>query len=148
MNKGSGIKAAYRGLGSIDFYAVVRSVLLIGRVPKEPDIRAIVHIKGNLAPLGNTMAFRLGESGFTWMGRYDISADEILGNTDYPRDAKFQEAVKFLTSLFEKSDTYSAMEIAELGAQEDIKSRTLNRAKKALGIESVRNGNSWDWMQE
>ena len=32
MNKASGNKAAYRGMGSIDFFAVARSVLLVGRV--------------------------------------------------------------------------------------------------------------------
>lgn len=32
MNKASGNKAAYRGMGSIDFFAVARSVILVGRV--------------------------------------------------------------------------------------------------------------------
>lgn len=36
MNKGSGAKAAYRGMGSIDFYAVARSVLLVGRIEGQP----------------------------------------------------------------------------------------------------------------
>ena len=36
MNKASGNKAAYRGMGSIDFFAVARSVLLVGRVEGEP----------------------------------------------------------------------------------------------------------------
>jgi RecA-family ATPase len=36
MNKAAGNKAAYRGMGSIDFYAVARSVLLIGRIEGEP----------------------------------------------------------------------------------------------------------------
>lgn len=35
MNKASGNKAAYRGMGSIDFFAVARSVLLVGRVEGE-----------------------------------------------------------------------------------------------------------------
>jgi len=33
MNKGGGQKAAYRGIGSIDFFAIARSVLLVARVP-------------------------------------------------------------------------------------------------------------------
>lgn len=37
MNKGSGAKAAYRGMGSIDFYAVARSVLLVGRIEDQPN---------------------------------------------------------------------------------------------------------------
>ena len=42
MNKASGNKAAYRGMGSIDFFAVARSVLLVGRVEGEPDRKSVV----------------------------------------------------------------------------------------------------------
>lgn len=44
MNKAGGTKAAYRGIGSIDFYAVARSVLLVGRIEGEPNLRAMVQI--------------------------------------------------------------------------------------------------------
>lgn len=37
MNKASGNKAAYSGMGSIDFFAVARSVLLVGRIEGEPN---------------------------------------------------------------------------------------------------------------
>ena len=58
MNKAAGNKAAYRGMGSIDFFAVARSVLLVGRVEGEPSIRAVVQIKNNLAEFGHPKAFR------------------------------------------------------------------------------------------
>lgn len=51
MNKASGNKAAYRGMGSIDFFAVARSVLLVGRIEGEPNTRAVVQIKNSLADL-------------------------------------------------------------------------------------------------
>ena len=50
LNKAAGGQSAYRGLGSIDFRAAARSVLLIGRVKREPNIRVIVHDKSSLAP--------------------------------------------------------------------------------------------------
>ena len=53
MNKAAGNKAAYRGMGSIDFFAVARSVLLVGRVEGETNIRAVVQIKNNLAAFGH-----------------------------------------------------------------------------------------------
>ena len=49
MNKASGNKATYQGIGSIDFFAVARSVLLVGKVKGVPNIRAVVQIKNNLA---------------------------------------------------------------------------------------------------
>ena len=59
MNKASGNKAAYRGMGSIDFFAVARSVLLVGRIEGEPNTRAVVQIKNNLAAFGHPKAFML-----------------------------------------------------------------------------------------
>lgn len=79
MNKASGNKAAYRGMGSIDFFAVARSVLLVSRVEGEPNIRAVVQIKNNLAQFGHPKAFELSENGFKWLGDYEITADEVLG---------------------------------------------------------------------
>mgnify|MGYP000834813904 CR=1 FL=1 len=59
MNKASGNKAAYREMGSIDFFAVARSVLLVGRIEGEPNTRAVVQIKNNLASFGYPKAFLL-----------------------------------------------------------------------------------------
>ena len=80
MNKAAGNKAAYRGMGSIDFFAVARSVLLVGRVVGEPDIRAVVQIKNNLAEFGHPKAFRLSDDGFDWIGDYEITVDEVLSS--------------------------------------------------------------------
>ena len=70
LNKAAGGQSAYRGLGSIDFRAAARSVLLIGRVKREPNVRVIVHDKSSLAPEGKPVAFCLDpETGFSWIGR-------------------------------------------------------------------------------
>ena len=54
MNKGSGAKAAYRGMGSIDFFAVARSVMLVGRIEGQSNLRAMIQIKNNnLAAFGH-----------------------------------------------------------------------------------------------
>ena len=91
MNKASGNKAAYRGMGSIDFFAVARSVLLVGRVEGEPNIRAVVQIKNNLAQFGHPKAFELSENGFKWLGDYEITADEVLGGI-VPKANKLEQA--------------------------------------------------------
>ena len=53
MNKAQGLKSSYRGLGSIDFHAAARSVLLVGRLKSEPSVRVVAHDKSSLAPEGN-----------------------------------------------------------------------------------------------
>ena len=73
LNKAAGGQSAYRGLGSIDFRAAARSVLLIGRVKREPNVRVIVHDKSSLAPEGKPVAFCLDpETGFSWIGEYGL----------------------------------------------------------------------------
>ena len=47
MNKNSTGKSSYRGLGSIDFQAAARSVLIVGRVKNEPEIRVDDLLNGN-----------------------------------------------------------------------------------------------------
>ena len=78
LNKASGSQSTYRGLGSIDITAVVRSLLFIGKVKTDPTTRVIVHEKSSLAPPGQSLAFSLGdEKGFRWIGAYDISAEDL-----------------------------------------------------------------------
>ena len=50
MNKAQGLKAGYRGLGSIDFRAAARSVLVVGRLKDDPTVRVVAQDKNSLAP--------------------------------------------------------------------------------------------------
>lgn len=53
--------------------------MIVGRVKDEPEIRVICHVKSSLAPEGDAIAFRLDkEKGFHWIGKYDISAEDLL----------------------------------------------------------------------
>ena len=65
MNKAAGNKAAYRGMGSIDFFAVARSVLLVGRVEGEANIRAVVQIKNIWRRLGTRKPLSCRRTVFT-----------------------------------------------------------------------------------
>ena len=86
MNKNSNGKSSYRGLGSIDFQAAARSVLIVGRIKDEPEVRVVCHTKSSLAPEGKAIAFRLDKNnGFEWIGEYDISADELLNGEEKDR---------------------------------------------------------------
>ena len=95
MNKNSNGKSSYRGLGSIDFQAAARSVLIVGRIKDEPEIRVLCHVKSSLAPEGKSIAFRLDkDTGFEWIGEYDISADDLLSGDN--RGQKIHAAKEFL----------------------------------------------------
>jgi AAA domain-containing protein/bifunctional DNA primase/polymerase-like protein/primase-like protein len=59
LRKGDSGDPLYRGLGSIGIAARVRSIMLLGRHPEEPDVRALAHVKSNYAPPGPTILFDL-----------------------------------------------------------------------------------------
>ena len=145
MNKAAGNKAAYRGMGSIDFYAVARSVLLVGRIEGEPELRALVQIKNNLAAFGHSKAFRLSENGFDWIGDYEITADEVLGGSA-PKTNKTEQAKELLRELAKEKSMLPSNEIIELAKQENISKRTLENAKKELGIRAKKINSVWYWV--
>jgi len=144
MNKAAGNKAAYRGMGSIDFFAVARSVLLVGRIEGQPNMRAVVQIKNNLAAKGNSKAFELAEGGFYWRGDCEITEDEVLGGFA-PKENKLEQAVQLLKSLYGPKVCLKSMEIVDLAEEEGISKRTLENAKKKLGIKAKRINNTWYW---
>ena len=144
MNKNSNGKSSYRGLGSIDFQAAARSVLIVGRIKDEPEIRVVCHVKSSLAPEGKSIAFRLDkDTGFEWIGEYDISADDLLSGDN--RGQKIHAAKEFLQEVL-ASGSVAQTKVAEEAESRGIKKKTLWNAKKELEIDSVKIGNQWFWM--
>ena len=144
MNKASGNKAAYRGMGSIDFFAVARSVLLVGRVEGESNTRAVVQIKNNLAAFGHPKAFALSEDGFKWLGDYEITVDEGLGGIT-PKANKMEQAKQMLRELAETQSAVLSNEIFDRANELGISKRTLENAKKELGVQTRKINNAWYW---
>lgn len=144
MNKNSNGKSSYRGLGSIDFQAAARSVLIVGRLKDEPETRVMCHVKSSLAPEGKSVAFRLDkETGFQWIGEYDISADDLLSGD--ARGQKSRVAKEFLLDILADGGM-AQKKIEEEASKQGIKKKTLRNAKKELEIDSIKRGNQWFWI--
>ncbi|MHA9740122.1 AAA family ATPase [Robinsoniella peoriensis] len=143
MNKAGGSKAAYRGIGSIDFFAVARSVLLVARVAEQEQIRVVAQIKNNLAEEGKPVAFERYKDGFRWIGRYDITIDELLGG--YSKSNKLQQAKQYIQGLYGTVKAISSKEIERKAKAMGISKRTLDMAKYELQIPSKREGDGWYW---
>ncbi|MGN8963991.1 AAA family ATPase [Bariatricus sp. HCP28S3_D3] len=144
MNKNSNGKSSYRGLGSIDFQAAARSVLIVGRIKDEPEIRVVCHVKSSLAPEGKSIAFRLDKkTGFEWIGEYDISADDLLSGDS--RGQKSRKAKEFLLEILANGGM-AQKKIEEEAEKRGIRKKTLRNAKLELEIDSVKRGNQWFWM--
>ncbi|MBP5555452.1 MAG: AAA family ATPase [Lachnospiraceae bacterium] len=152
LNKSQGLNSIYRGIGSMDFTAISRSILLVGRHKDDANLRVFVHNKSSLCPQGASQAFRLdGPHGFEWVGGYDdVTADDILYASRNPRprtETKLDSAVKFLKTYFSEHSEVEAQKIVELAREKNICKRTLDEAKKYVpGLKSDKKGSEWFWI--
>ena len=143
LNKAQGNKSNYRGLGSIDFQATARGVLIVGRLKDNPQIRVMVQDKSSLAPEGEPIAFELGkENGFRWLGHYDISVDDLLSGI--PKEKKSEQAENLILEYLSKGK-YPQKELVKKAQTIGISKRVLDEAKKALNVRSLKEGSQWYW---
>ena len=148
LNKATGMSSAYRGLGSIDFRAAARSVLVVGRLRKNKNIRVLVHDKSSLAPEGKSLAFNLGnEDGFRWLDGYDeISAEDLLSGISSQQETKTMQAEEIIRTMLEDGTEIPGEDIVRAAARKQISRRTVNEAKKNIaGIVSRKVGTKWMW---
>lgn len=143
LNKAQGNKSNYRGLGSIDFQAAARSVLVVGRIKDNPQVRVMAQSKSSLAPEGESIAFELDkENGFRWLGHYDISVDDLLSGI--PKEKKSEQAENLLLEYLSKGK-YPQQVLLKKAQAAGISKRVLDEAKKSLGVKSTKEGSGWYW---
>ena len=144
LNKMQGQKSGHRGMGSVDFQAAARSVLLVGRTKEDPQLRIVVPDKSSLAPEGESIAFALDpEQGFQWKGYCAYNAEELLGGSTKQVQTKTMQAEETLRNLLDKPAP--AEEILRRITAVGISERTLMTAKKNLGVLSEKRGGQWFW---
>ena len=142
LNKASGGKSLYRGLGSIDIAAIARSVLMITRDLEHSEIRYMYPIKSSLAPESYGISFILDpDTGFHWIGKCLFRGEEnstgISTNTSKKDRAK--ELLRLMLSAEDVKSTDAYSRLVWLGISE----RTIRTAQKELGIEAYRKSNVW-----
>ena len=150
LSKASQQHHVYRGLGSIDIAAAARSILLVGKDQKNPNERAIAHIKSSLAPIGDSIGFEIDpEYGFLWKGRSYLTADDMLFGYKKRETTMLDEAVEFLKIRLSESPVL-ANEIRSEAKAYGISDATLKRAKEKLKIMSIKIGyqGSYFWSLE
>ena len=147
LNKAAGTQSTYRGLGSIDITAAVRSLLFIGKLKDSPTTRVLIHEKSSLAPPGHSLAFSLGdEKGFEWIGAYDITADELLAGTDTTKtESKTAQAEMLILELLADGKRMPSAELEKAVNDRGISSRTMRTAKSRIGDRLVteKDGTAW-----
>ncbi|MCL6449059.1 MAG: AAA family ATPase [Armatimonadetes bacterium] len=131
-------RAIYRGLGSIDFTAAARSVLLVGK--NQEGQRAVVQIKNSLGEYGPALGFEIRQGQFFWLGEVNITAGDILHpETDQEEKTVLEEAVEWLQDFLstgprEKKEIEQQARAAGIIGNSDI---LLRRAKSKLRVRSI-----------
>jgi hypothetical protein len=132
LSKAPQDRAVYRGLGSIDFAAAARSILLAGQDPQAPNRRVLVHVKSSLAPLGPSLGYELREGQLLWTGVSDITAEAMLRpNQPEEERSAVEEAADFLRDFLADGEQPTT-EVIRSAKRAGIQEKTLRRAKQGL----------------
>lgn len=156
LNKSSGTtNAIYRGGGSIAFIGAARCGLLVAADPEDPNVRILAQVKNNLAPLADSLRFRLVESGngaarIEWLGTSPHTANALLAAAVEDGEVGARdEARAFLEDLLRENGHVSAKAVQAAARNAGIAERTLRRAKEALGVRAEKTGfgggAEWVW---
>ncbi len=163
INKSKGFgDARNAGLNGVGWRAAARSALLIG-VDKETGETAIVQTKTNLSEKSKKgFGYKIESAQITlengeiisapklyWTGASDLTAETMLSalrtETTEEKSEK-QDAIGFLRETLKAGQKTSA-EVFRAAKKIGISERTLNRAKAALGIRSVKRGGTFGGEQ-
>lgn len=148
MNKTKGQGSLYRGLGSIDIAGAARSILLVRRPKEQPDVLCMAHIKSNLAPLGETLEFAIKDNRAEYVGTCGIEADELLHGGESAEDeamTKTMQAIEYFEELAGQCEEIPARDAYRLFAQKGFSQRTVEKAKREIGLTSIKRGKIWNF---
>jgi len=144
MNKNDRTKGIYRGLGSIDITAAARSVLLIGKLKNNENMRFMAQIKNNLTAFGKAVSFSISKHGSVeFHGECSISEDELL-SVSGEKKSKYHTAKDIIMSMLSDGDKKSN-EIFDACMKAGVSASTMSYVKRELGVESVRKLDDWYW---
>ncbi|MCL2035439.1 MAG: AAA family ATPase [Oscillospiraceae bacterium] len=143
MSKMSGTKALYRGLGSIDFAAAARSVLVIASNPDDIDEKIMAHEKSSLAKHGESISFSIDhEKGIVINGTSELTADDILNpvKSGGNRGGSREDAMNLLAGLLSENGYALKGDIEREAQAAGISQRTLQRARQDMELKSILRG--------
>jgi hypothetical protein len=147
LSKAPQDRAIYRGLGSIDFAAAARSILLAGQDPRDPRRRVLLHAKSSLAPRGPSRTYTLdpGDQGLLWGDECTTTPDELFGPMVAGEERSALEEAKDFLREFLAGGPQPAKDVLKEARKAGISEKTLRRAQKDLVIarKSQADGQSW-----
>ena len=141
--------------GSMRVVAAARAALLVATDPTDSERKIAGGLKSNLAAFPQSVVFRLvddpeyGAVGIKWEALSELTANDLLSAGQGDRTHSERDAAEDLLEDLLSDGAVPVNEIKEAAKEEGISETTLQRAKLALGVESVRSGfgkgGGWLW---
>ena len=152
MNKTAGTNTLYRGGGSIGIIGAARSGLVVAPHPEDDSRRVLAPLKHNLSEPAPSLVFSIataenGAARVEWKGETVLGADQLLRMpVDDEEKSALDEAMEFLVDELGMHPV-TAKKVQKDARDAGISERTLNRAKRRLGVRSERESDgSWTWV--
>ena len=153
FNKNELGSAITRTIGSTDIVGKCRSYLCVGNVPDEKNTKFLSHEKCNVAQLGNTILFSItpDRGGITFTGTSTLKADDYkVSKCVKGKPSPELDMVKDFIVQNMPGGKRESKEMETLCNANGFSVATVKRAKKMLGIKSVKEGKgftdaTWYW---
>ena len=144
LNKDKTKDLLQRALGSVAFGATARSVFMVAK--DREGRRLFSHIKSNLCQLSGTMEFKIeddhGQPRLQWGSKIIYDDPETLFAPRQP----IQDAQEWLAGELKDGPEDSKL-VFEKAESHGFSVKTLNRAKRLMGIQPTKKGlnDGWQW---
>ena len=146
LSKSAGPSAMNRGMGSIAFTGLARAVWHAGTHPDEKGMVLSI-VKNNLAVTERSRRYEVvdndGQPVIDWGDTCDLVADDLVVEPTYSPSA-LTAAMEWLQGALSNGPVPSSQIVVDAG-QDGIAEATLRRAKKDLGVKSLRTNGAWSF---
>jgi hypothetical protein len=125
------------------FIAAARAAWVVSKDKDNPDRRLLTPAKANLSVDPGGLAFSIIDGVVAFEpDRIEITTDEALSSETEDDGTAMEEAECFLRECLKNGRVPSAKVYKE-AAENKISERTLKRAKKRMGVKSIKEADTW-----
>ena len=147
LSKAAQLKALYRVSGSTYFVGASRSVLMFGRDPEDEQRAFLSHVKNNLGPLGESLAFQFHAGVLTLQGACDLRAADL----SQPESGRHERAEvvatrEFLAEVLKDGPKPAKEVLAEAAEAHGVSEKVVRRTARAMGVRTTKTGLRSGWM--
>ncbi len=138
--------AVHQGMGATELSAAVRSILRVGREGGSGGRRALTHVKSSTTTGGESLYFALRDGRLVFEESAPLSAADLDGKEPTAEErTALEEAIRFLEEFIPEGRCGAATEVVRMARMQGVATRTLTRARRALQMETKRNGKYFTW---